>query len=79
MQGRQHRRYGQDGGRQRVRNGGLNDYVGSMAKCTVGLNCSTVRMRMPDLHDRGASNECTAQEAKGHPERMTCSLIETAT
>ena len=33
---------------------------------------------MPNLHDAGAGNECTAEEAKGHPERVTCSLIEGA-
>ena len=49
-----------------------------MAKRAIGLNCLTVRVDMPNLHDPGASNECTAKEAKRHPERTTCPLIEAA-
>jgi hypothetical protein len=57
----------------------LDNYVSSMANCAVGLDWLTVRVRMPNLHDRGASNEGTAEEAKRHPERVTCSLIEATT
>jgi hypothetical protein len=32
-------------------------------------------VRMPNLHHRGANNKRTAEEAKRHPERTTCSLI----
>jgi hypothetical protein len=62
-----------------LRNEWLYGYVGCKAKCTVRLNCLTVRVDMPNLNDRGASNECAAEEAKRYPERMTCSLIEAAT
>ena len=62
--------------RQRLRNGWLNDYVSSMAKRAIGLNGLTVRVYMPNLHDPGASNKCTAEEAKRYPQRMTCSRIE---
>jgi hypothetical protein len=72
-------RHNTHGWRHGLRNRWLNDYVGSMAKCAIGLNRSTVRVRMPDLHDRGANNECTAEEAKRYPERTTCSLIKAAT
>lgn len=67
------------GGRYGLRNRWLNNYVGSMAKCAVGLNGLTVRVNMPNLHDRGANDKCTAEEAKRHPERTTCSLIGTGT
>ena len=72
-------RYDIYGTRQRLRNGWLNDNVGRVAKGTIGLNCLTVQMGVPDLHDRSANNECTAEEAKRCPERRTCSLIEAAT
>jgi hypothetical protein len=72
-------RYGIYGMRQMPRYDRLNDDVGSMAKGTIGLNSLTVGMRVPNLHDGGADNECTAEEAKRHPERRTCSLIEAAT
>ena len=64
--------------RQRLRNAGLNDDVGSVAKGAIGLNCLTVRMRVRNLHDRGANDECTTEEAKRYPERRACSLIEAA-
>ena len=48
-----------------------------MAKCAVGLNSLTVRVNMSNLQDRGANDKCTAEKAKRHPERMTCSLIGT--
>ena len=67
------------GWRHGLRNRWLNNYVGSMAKCAVGLNGLTVRVNMPNLHDRGANDKCTAEEAERHPERMTCSLIGTGT
>jgi len=63
--------------RHRLRNRRLNNQVGSMAKCTVGLNGLTVRVNMSNLQDRGANDKCTAEKAKRHPERMTCSLIVT--
>ena len=72
-------RYNIYGIRQMPRYDWLNDDVGGVAKGTIGLNCLTVHMRVPNLHDRGANNECTAEEAKRCPERRTCSLIETAT
>jgi hypothetical protein len=72
-------RYDIYGMRQRLRNDWLNDDVGSVTKSTIGLNCLTVHMRVSNLHDRGANNECTAEEAKRCPERRTCSLIEAAT
>jgi hypothetical protein len=50
-----------------------------MAKCAIGLNGLSVRVRMANLHNCGAGNECTAEEAKRYPERMMCSLIEAAT
>jgi hypothetical protein len=62
-----------------LRNRWLNNFVGRMAECAVGLNGLTVRVNMPNLHDRGANDECTAEEAKRHPEGMSCSLIETGT
>ena len=60
-------------------NGWLNNDVGSLAKCAIGLNCLTVKVPMPNLQDRGVSNQRTAEEAKRYPERMTCSLIEPTT
>ena len=63
--------------RHGLRNRRLNNQVGSMAKCTVGLNGLPVRVNMSNLQDRGANNKCTAKKAKRHPERMTCSLIVT--
>ena len=65
--------------RHGLRNRWLNNYVGSMAKCAVGLNGLTVRVNMPNLHDRGANDKCTAEKAKRCPERMTCPLFEAAT
>ena len=67
------------GWRHGLRNRWLNNYVGSMAKCAIGLNGLSVRVRMANLHNCGAGNECTAEEAKRYPERMMCSLIEAAT
>jgi hypothetical protein len=72
-------RYDIYGMRQRLRNDWLNDNVGSVAKGTIGLKYLTVGMHVPNLHDRGADNECTTEEAKRCPERRMCSLIETAT
>ena len=69
-------RYDIYGMRQRLRNEWLNDNVGSVAKGTIGLNCLTVGMRVPNLHNRGADNECTAKDAKRHPQPMTCSRVE---
>jgi hypothetical protein len=68
-----------NGMRQRLRNRRLNNNMGRVAKSTVGLNWLTVHMGVPNLHDRGANKECTAQEAKRCPERRMGSLIETAT
>ena len=65
--------------RHGLRNRWLNNQVGSMAKCTVGLNGLTVRVNMSNLQDRGANDKCTAENAKRYPERMTCSLIVTGT
>jgi hypothetical protein len=62
--------------RQRLRNGWLNDYVGSMAKRAIGLNRLTVSVRMPNLHDAGKDKECTAEEAECHPQRMIRFRIE---
>jgi hypothetical protein len=67
------------GRRHGLRNRWLNNYVGSMAKRAVGLNGLTVRVNMPNLHDRDANNKCTAEKAKRYPQRMTCPVIETAT
>ena len=72
-------RYDIYGMRQRLRNDWLNDDVGRVAKSTICLNCLTVHMCVPNLHDPGANNESTAEEAKRCPERRTCSLIEAAT
>jgi hypothetical protein len=69
-------RYDQHNMRQGLRNGWLNDYVSSVAKCTVGLNSLTVGVDMPNLHDPCINKERTAQEAECHPQRMTCSRIE---
>jgi hypothetical protein len=52
--------------------------MGDVAKRAVGLNGLTVGVYVPDMHDRGANNECAAEEAKRRPERRTCSLIEAA-
>jgi hypothetical protein len=72
-------RYDPYGMRQRMRNRGLNDYVGGVAKCAIRLRGLTVRVDVPNLHRRGANNECTAKEANRHPERTKCSLIGAAT
>ncbi len=53
--------------RQRLRNGWLNDYVGSMAKRTIGLNRLTVSVRMRNLYDPGKNNQRAAEEAKRYP------------
>ena len=74
-----YRRYDICGMRQRLRSDWLNDNMGREAKGTIALNCLTVHMGVPDLHDPGANNECTAEEAKGRPERGMCSLIEAVT
>jgi hypothetical protein len=65
--------------RHGLRNSWLNNQVGRMAECAVGLNRLTVRVNMSNLQDRGANDKCTAEKAKSYPERMTCSLIGTAT
>ncbi|MEA2541680.1 MAG: hypothetical protein QOH35_3046, partial [Acidobacteriaceae bacterium] len=39
-----------------------------------GLNRLTVRVDVPNLHDRGADNERTAEEAKRH--RQPSSRVE---
>jgi hypothetical protein len=65
--------------RQRLRNEWLNDYVGRMAKGTIGLNSLTVNVRVPYLHDRGTNDKCATEKTKRHPERRTCSLIGAAT
>jgi hypothetical protein len=67
------------GWRHGLRNGWLNNYVGRMAKCAVGLNGLTARVNMRNLHGRGANDKCTAEKAKQHPERTACSLIGTGT
>ncbi len=67
------------GWRHRLRNRWLNNYVGGMAKRAVCLSGLTVRVSMPNLHDRGANDKCTAEKAKRYPQRVTCPLIETAT
>jgi hypothetical protein len=56
----------------------LYDQMGDVAKRAVGLNGLTIGVYVPDLHDRGANNECATEEAKRRPERRTCSLIEAA-
>jgi hypothetical protein len=53
--------------RRGLRNRRLNNQVGSMAKCTVGLNGLTVRMNMSNLQDRGANDKCAAEKAKRYP------------
>jgi hypothetical protein len=53
--------------------------MGSMANCAIRLSCLAVGMYMPNLHDRGTSNQSTAEEAESHPKRMTGSLIEATT
>ncbi len=68
-------RYDIYGMRQRLRNHWLNNNMGRVAESTIALNCLTVHMCVPNLHDRGANQECTAEEAKRYPERRTCSLI----
>ena len=65
--------------RHGLRNRRLNNQVGSMAKCAIGLNGLTVRVNMSNLQDRGANDKCTAEKAKRYPQRMTCSLIGTGT
>jgi len=65
--------------RHGLRNRRLNNQVGSMAKCAVGLNGLAVRVNMSNLQDRGTNDKCTAEEAKRYPQRMTCSLIGTGT
>jgi hypothetical protein len=65
--------------RHGLRNRRLNNQVGSMAKCAVGLNGLTVRVNMSNLQDRRANDKCTAEKAKRYPERMRCSLIGTGT
>jgi hypothetical protein len=57
----------------------LYDDVSRMTKSAVRLNRSTVRVDVPNLHDRSKGDKYNAEDAKGHPERMTCSLIEAAT
>jgi hypothetical protein len=54
-------RYDPYGMQQSLRNRWPNDYVGGVAKCTIGLNSLTVRVDVPNLHRRGANNECTAK------------------
>ena len=65
--------------RHGLRNRRLNNQVGSMAKCAVGLNGLAVRVNMSNLQDRGANDKCTAEKAKRYPQRMTCSLTGTGT
>ncbi len=64
---------------QRLRKDWLNDDVGSMAKGTIGLNCLTVGMRVPNLHNGGTNDKCAAEETKGHPERTMRPPIGAAT
>ena len=66
-------RHNKDSARQRLRNGGLNNQVGGVAKRTIGLNRLAVRVRMPDLHDPAESNKCTAEKAEHYPQQVTCS------
>jgi hypothetical protein len=56
----------------------LNDYVGSLAKRTIGLNSLTVSVGMPNLHDAGKNKERTAEEAERHPQPMSCFWIGAA-
>ena len=65
--------------RQRLRNERLNDYVGRMAKGTIGVQCLTVNVRVPYLHDRCADDKCTTDKAKRYPERMRGPLVGAAT
>ena len=65
--------------RQGLRNQRLNDYVGRMAKGTIGLQSLTVNVRVSYLHDRGADDKCAAEKAKSHPERTVRPLIGAAT
>lgn len=63
-------RYDKHDMRQRLRNERLHDYVGRMAKGTVGLQSLTVSVCVSYLHDRGTDDKCAAEKTKRHPERM---------
>jgi hypothetical protein len=78
LQNSRYRRHDPDRARQRLRNGWLNDYVGSMAKRTIGLNSLTVSVGMPNLHDARKNKQGTAEEAERHPQPMSYFWIEAA-
>jgi hypothetical protein len=65
-------RHDPDRTRQSLRNGRLNDYVGSMAKRTIGLNRLTICVCMPNLYDAGKNKKGTAEEAERHPQSVSC-------
>jgi hypothetical protein len=79
LPGSRYCRYDIYGMGQRLRNGWLNDDMGSMAKGTIGMNCLAVDMGMPNLHNGGTNDKCAAEETKGHPERTMRPLIGAAT
>jgi len=75
LQNSPYRRHDPDRTRQSLRNGWLNDYVGSMAKRTIGLNRLTICVRVPNLHDAGKNKKGAAEEAERHPQSVSCFWI----
>ena len=57
----------------------MDDNVSSMAKRAIRADRLTVGVYVPDLDDGGTNDKCTAEEAKGHPERRIRPLIGAAT
>lgn len=55
---------------QRLRNEGLTDYVGGVAKGAIRVGRLSVGVHVPDLHDGGANDKCATEKAKDHPEGM---------
>jgi hypothetical protein len=58
--------------RQKLWKGWLNDQVNDVAKRAIRLDCLSVRVHVPGLHDSAESDEYAAKEAEHHPQQMTC-------
>jgi hypothetical protein len=78
LQNSRYSRHNPDRTRQSLRNGWLNDYVGSMAKRTIGLNRLTVSVGMPNLHDASKNKERAAEETERYPQSLSCFWIGAA-